>query len=235
MYNHVNKQAISLRKDLASLEENVKGAPLSLVGQITTTMTLLTKSLDEYEDLIEKERNFEKKAKHDTRLRSFKRELQEYRDTFQSLRRKRDEAISSTTKQQLFDRRVSHHGASTAVSDNPYSGVVSRGVSHDNGPHEAEDMSMSEGLYKEKNTFSRGNQQLDHILEMAGASLDELIEQNEYIKRAQRKMTDTLETLGVSKVTIRRIEKKAFEDKWIFYGGAISVFVIFYLAVKYLR
>ncbi|GME76482.1 unnamed protein product [[Candida] boidinii] len=94
---------------------------------------------------------------------------------------------------------------------------------------------MQEGLYKEQSILQRGDEQLDAILEMGQQAFTDLVEQNEIIKKTQQKMVQSLETLGVSRETIRKIEKKAFEDKWIFYIGAILTLYFFYLILKYLR
>lgn len=89
-------------------------------------------------------------------------------------------------------------------------------------------------MHKEHSTLARGNQQLDEILEMGREAYEELVASNEYLRKFQEKITGSLLTLGVSQETIRSVEKRAFKDKWIFYGGAFFMFVLFYYLLKWL-
>ncbi|OWB69157.1 hypothetical protein B5S33_g4989 [[Candida] boidinii] len=224
------KQTQQLRKDLEVFEQDPVNTQLSTIGQITTTITQLSRILQEYDDFISKQTlNENSKLKNETRLLNFQNELSESKIKFQSLKKQREEDLAQISKNSLFNN------TSTAVSDNPYESntVVNR---HANiAAQQQSGLSMQEGLYKEQSILQRGDEQLDAILEMGQQAFTDLVEQNEIIKKTQQKMVQSLETLGVSRETIRKIEKKAFEDKWIFYIGAILTLYFFYLILKYLR
>lgn len=105
------------------------------------------------------------------------------------------------------------------MSDNPYHNQLS----------------MQEGLLKENDILRKGNQQLDDILEMGRETFEELIASNEMIRNFQNKITGSLDTLGVSRETIKIIEKRAFQDKWLFYGGAALLFFLFWYLLRWLH
>ncbi|KAH3667167.1 hypothetical protein OGAPHI_002816 [Ogataea philodendri] len=223
-----------LRKDLDQFEKDPVGAQLSLIGQITTTTTNLSRTLQDYEDYIVKQTlslNETQKIKNENRLSSLKNELLEYKLKAQSLKKQREEGLAEVNRNQLFTNR------STAISDNPYEETGVSSVTNRVGQSRQEQysgLSMQEGLQKEQSILEKSNQQLDDILEMGRLAFDDLVEQNEVVLKMKDKMSSSLQTLGVSNATIRQIEKKAFEDKWIFYVGAALTFYVMYLIWRYL-
>ncbi|ODV84563.1 glycoside hydrolase family 17 protein [[Candida] arabinofermentans NRRL YB-2248] len=243
LYNSAIKQTQQLRKDLEIFENNPINSPLSIIGQITTTITTLTRTLQDYEDYILKQTlslNESQKLKNENRLKNLKDELIEYKLKFQLFKKQREDGLNELNKNQLL-----YTNRSTAISDNPYdesngSSIVNRANAksiddqNDNESNKYSSLSMQEGLYKEQTVLEKSNQQLDDILEMGKLAFDDLIEQNEVILKMKDKMSSSLQTLGVSKATIRKIEKKAFEDKWIFYIGALITLYIMYLIYSYL-
>ena len=65
--------------------------------------------------------------------------------------------------------------------------------------------------------------------------LGDLNQQREILKSTQRKLYSVGNTLGISGDTIRMIDRRARQDKWIF-GGGVVVFVVFcWLVLHYLR
>ncbi|KAG7869840.1 hypothetical protein KL918_000044 [Ogataea parapolymorpha] len=201
---------------------------------ITTTITNLSRTLQDYEDYIVKQTlnlNESQKLKNENRLASLKNELLEYKLKTQSLKKQREEGLAEVNRNQLFANR------STAISENPYDDNNVSSVTNRGGQSRQEQLSglsMQEGLQKEQSVLERSNQQLDEILEMGRMAFDDLVEQNEVVLKMKERMSSSLQTLGVSKATIRQIEKKAFEDKWIFYIGAALTLYVMYLIWKYL-
>ncbi|KAG7874392.1 hypothetical protein KL938_005007 [Ogataea parapolymorpha] len=234
LYNNAIKQTQQLRKDLEQFEKDPTSAQLSLIGQITTTITNLSRTLQDYEDYIVKQTlnlNESQKLKNENRLASLKNELLEYKLKTQSLKKQREEGLAEVNRNQLFANR------STAISENPYDDNNVSSVTNRGGQSRQEQLSglsMQEGLQKEQSVLERSNQQLDEILEMGRMAFDDLVEQNEVVLKMKERMSSSLQTLGVSKATIRQIEKKAFEDKWIFYIGAALTLYVMYLIWKYL-
>lgn len=179
--------------------------------------------------------NEAQKTKNKGRLQTLRQEYAEYKQKIDSLRKQREEALAEANRSRLFSN------TSTAISDNPYdeSNMTSR-QSHAVSQGEqtqinaSSGMSMTDGLYKEQTSLERSNQQLDDILDMGRQAFDDLVQQNEIVGKMRDRMSSSLETMGVSRATIRKIDKKAFEDKWIFYIGAALTFLIMYLIWHYL-
>lgn len=83
--------------------------------------------------------------------------------------------------------------------------------------------------------MSSTNVQLDEYLERGRAVLGNLGHQREILKGTQKRLYSVANTLGVSGDTIRMVERKAKQDKWIFWGGAIIFFAFCWLVIHYLR
>ena len=65
--------------------------------------------------------------------------------------------------------------------------------------------------------------------------LGDLGAQREILKGTQKRLYSVANTLGVSGDTIRMVERRAKQDKWIFWVGVV-VFVLFcWLVIRYLR
>ena len=79
------------------------------------------------------------------------------------------------------------------------------------------------------------NAQLDEFLDRGRAVLGDLGQQREVLKGTQRKLYNVGTTLGISGDTIRMIERRAKQDKWIFGAGVITFFVFCYLVLRFLR
>ena len=54
------------------------------------------------------------------------------------------------------------------------------------------------------------------------------------LQRAKKKLLDIFNTLGLSNTVMRLIERRAFEDKFILWGGMAVTLFIMYLVVHYL-
>lgn len=55
------------------------------------------------------------------------------------------------------------------------------------------------------------------------------------LKGTQRRLYTVANTLGISGDTIRMVERRAKQDKWIFWGGVIVFFLFCWLVIHYLR
>lgn len=65
--------------------------------------------------------------------------------------------------------------------------------------------------------------------------LGDLGDQREMLKGTQKKLYNIGTTLGVSGDTIRMVERRAKEDKFIFWGGVVVFIVFVYLVLRWLR
>lgn len=95
------------------------------------------------------------------------------------------------------------------------------------------DYTRAEGLTREQDKLSRAGAQLDEFLERGRLVLGDLTEQKDLLKSTQRKIYSVANTLGVSNETIRMVERRARQDKRIFYGGVLVMLVSFYYILKW--
>jgi Golgi SNAP receptor complex protein 2 len=95
--------------------------------------------------------------------------------------------------------------------------------------------SREDHALREKSFFQQSNAQLDEYLERGRAVLGNLGDQREMLKGTQKKLYSVAGTLGISGDTIRMVERRAKQDKWIFWAG-VAIFVLFcWLVLHYLR
>ena len=83
--------------------------------------------------------------------------------------------------------------------------------------------------------MSSTSAQLDEFLDRGRAVLGDLGQQREMLKGTQKKLYSVANTLGVSGETIRMVERRAKEDKWIFWACVIVFFFSCWLILKLLR
>jgi len=83
--------------------------------------------------------------------------------------------------------------------------------------------------------MSSTNAALDEYLERGRAIVGELGDQREMLKGTQKKLYSVGTTLGISGDTIRMVERRAKQDKWIFWAGVIVFFGFCWLVIHYLR
>lgn len=79
------------------------------------------------------------------------------------------------------------------------------------------------------------NSQIDEFLERGRAVLGDLGQQREVLKGTQRKLYSVANTLGISGDTIRMVERRARQDKWVFWAGVVVFFVFCYFVLRWLR
>ena len=72
------------------------------------------------------------------------------------------------------------------------------------------------------------------MLNTSSAILGNLREQGGTLKGAKKKVLDVMTYLGLSNTVLRLIEKRTYQDKFIFYGGMIICCVIMLLVWRYL-
>lgn len=65
--------------------------------------------------------------------------------------------------------------------------------------------------------------------------LENLGDQRETLKRTQRRLYGVANTLGISGDTIRMVERRARQDKWIFWAGVMIFFVFCYFVLRFFK
>jgi hypothetical protein len=214
----------------------------SLLGQISASLTSFSRTLDSYADLAKTELNPSKKEKAQERITSFRAELQSFREQLKELKAQSEDVVVTTNRQELLGRRPHH----TATPDNPYSGAsIAANTSHNSweGNHGSQtSLGMNSGDHarethalREQDFFAHTNSALDDYLARGQAVLGNLGEQREMLKGTQKKLYSVANTLGVSGDTIRMVERRAKQDKWIFAGGVVVFFTFCWLCIHYLR
>lgn len=83
--------------------------------------------------------------------------------------------------------------------------------------------------------MSSTNAQLDEFLEKGRMVLGDLGQQKEMLKGTQKRLYSVANTLGISGDTIRMVERRAKQDKWIFWAGVLIFFGFCYLVIRLLR
>ena len=65
--------------------------------------------------------------------------------------------------------------------------------------------------------------------------LSDLGTQREMLKGTQKRLYDVGATLGMSGDTIRMVERRARQDKWVFWAGVVVFFAFCWLVLHFLR
>ncbi|RDW69298.1 protein transport protein BOS1 [Coleophoma cylindrospora] len=236
-FNAALKQSTSLARDLST----ASSAPItpSLLGQISASLTSFTRTLETYDNLAKAELIPSKQEKAFERLKSFRAELANYRKQFAALKSEAAEVQTSVDRAELLGRRPHN----TATPENPYSNT-SMAANSPFAPQGArkEGLSMQSGDYtrethalREQNFFANTHTALDEYLARGQAVLGDLGQQREILKGTQKRLYSVANTLGVSGDTIRMIERRAKQDKWIFWAGVVVFFLFCWLVLHFLR
>jgi hypothetical protein len=238
LFNTALKQSTSLQRDLATPPPY----STSLLGQISASLTSFSRTLDSYASLSKTELNSEKKSKAEQRLQTFRSELQSFREQFKELKLQSEEASALNNRTELLGRRPHN----TGTPDNPYSNAaIASGPAVTNSPwapKEGGSLSINSGDYtrethalREQNFFANTHTALDEYLARGQAVLGDLGQQREILKGTQKRLYSVANTLGISGDTIRMIERRTKQDKWIFWAGVVIFFGFCWLVLHYLR
>lgn len=255
LYNHAVKQRNQLQNDLSKFESDLLNSSVSLQGSISATLVSFDKTIKQLDDYISKnnnnnvtsgDANDDKISIFRIKLNDLKIENKKYQNKFKDLK-------TQYNKSQLFGSINNASGggggnSSSNTSGNPFNddnylnkrNVLSNNRYNNNNITSSYDKknllpSFYQNLQNENSIFSRGNAQLDLILEMGNNSLQDLMDQNLILNNIQNKMNKTLRTLNVSQSTIDQINKRLFKDKLIFWIALLLLFVGMYYIIKLFR
>ncbi|KAI1811688.1 V-snare-domain-containing protein [Poronia punctata] len=245
-FNSALKQSTSIKRDLVSLS-SLDGAPTpAALGSLSASLTAFSRTLDEYSNLAKQELNPAKQEKAHERMRNFRAELAEFRTQLDKLKNRRDDAAHDQNRAELLGRRpftsstpenpYAHQATTTSpdtIPTNRYGsgGVVGGGqLNMGSGDYTREAHAM-----REQNFFASTNLALDDYIARGQAVLGDLGTQRDMLKNTQRRLYSVANTLGISGDTIRMIERRAKQDKWIFWAGVITFFGFCWLVLHFLR
>ncbi|KAB8234108.1 dihydrolipoamide acetyltransferase component of pyruvate dehydrogenase [Aspergillus alliaceus] len=211
-----------------------------IIGQIAASLASLSRTVDDYSALSKKELIPEKQQKAFERVNNFRSELADYRQHFDGLRKEREQAQSVANSNELLGRRPHH----TATPENPYAqsslpqssafapSSSRGGLSFGSSPA---DYNRETHALREQSFLASTSTQLDDFLDRGRAVLADLGQQREVLKGTQRRLYSVANTLGVSGETIRKVERRAKQDKWIFWGGVLTFFLFCWAVLHFLR
>lgn len=226
-------------------------------GQINASLTSFSRTIDDYNRLAKQEMVAEKQEKAYERIKNFRNDLAEYRDQFGKLKKESDERVSPKdnhakggrltllsaqqsvqTRTELLGRRPHH----AHTPENPYASTSN--AQHSPWAPAAGPSSLGAGpsdynrethAFREQSFTQHANAQLDEFLERGRAVLADLGDQRDVLKGTQRKLYSVANTLGISGDTIRMVERRARQDKWIFWGGVVIFFLFCWLVIHFLK
>ncbi|CAJ2512574.1 Uu.00g055890.m01.CDS01 [Anthostomella pinea] len=243
-FNSALKQSTSIKRDLANLSSSSDGAPTpAALGSISAALTAFSRTLDEYNALAKQEMNPVKQDKAYDRIKNFRTELSEFRTEFANLKSQREDASHAQNRSELFGRRP----FTTSTPENPYANATpsspsstdrygsSSGAVGGQLSMGSDDYTRESHALREQDFFQNTNSALDEYIARGQAVLGDLGSQREMLKHTQKRLYSVANTLGVSGDTIRMVERRARQDKWIFCGGAIVFFAFCWLCIHYLR
>ncbi|KAL9001665.1 MAG: hypothetical protein Q9188_005369 [Gyalolechia gomerana] len=246
LFNSALKQSSAVRRDLDAFAENPAASSPALQGQISASLTSLSRTIDDYSETAKKELISAKQEKAYERIKNFRSELLDYRQTFDHLKKDREDSQTTQARTELLGRRPHH----TSTPENPYAQALPSSsplFSTTNNPRNPQSSSPSTfgaspndynretHALREQSFMSNTNTALDEYLERGRAVLGDLGQQKEILKGTQKRLYSVANTLGVSGETIRMVERRAKQDKWIFWAGVVVFFGFCWLVLHYLR
>lgn len=178
-----------------------------------------------------------------TRVKKFREDLSGFRNKIDALKKAREDAQHQTNRAELLGRRPYN---ADATPENPYANAPTTTTSSTFGQRHtsaaAPPMNMGSAdeareahAFREQNFFNNTNQALDDYIARGQAVLGDLGQQREMLKNTQKRLYSVGNTLGISGETIRMVERRARQDKWIFWAGVIIFFGFCWLVLHYLR
>jgi Golgi SNAP receptor complex protein 2 len=97
------------------------------------------------------------------------------------------------------------------------------------------DVTRESHALREQSFMANTHTALDEYLARGQAVLGELADNREILKGTQKRLYSVANTLGISGDTIRMVERRAKQDKWIFGVGVVVFFTFCWLVLHYLR
>lgn len=239
-YNSALRQSKALRSDLDSL--NAKGVLTPAeIGKVSASLASFSKIVEEYNHLARQELVQKKQDEAFERVKRFRHDLSDFRSLVDGLKKTREDVQHQTNRSELLGRRRYN-----ATPENPYANASTTAPNPNFPPRQSSlaggplttgssDELRESHAFREQNMFANTNQALDDYIARGQAVLGDLGQQREMLKNTQKRLYNVANTLGVSGDTIRMVERRAREDKWIFFAGAIVFFLFCWLVLHYLR
>jgi len=111
--------------------------------------------------------------------------------------------------------------------------LLSRRFTH-NSHSESDTAILIDHSLQHNTSLQNANRGIDDIIRSGTSILDNMRDQRNTLKGAHKRMMDIANTLGLSNTTMRFIEKRASEDKYILIGGMVVTTIIIIILIIYL-
>ncbi|KAL1140815.1 hypothetical protein AAG570_000743 [Ranatra chinensis] len=111
--------------------------------------------------------------------------------------------------------------------------LLSRRFTHNSARSESDTTILIDHSLQHNMSIQNANRGVDDLLKSGTNILENMRDQRHTLKNAHRRMMDIANTLGLSNTTMRLIEKRALEDKYILIGGMFLTSVIIILLIIY--
>ncbi|RMZ71813.1 transport BOS1 [Pyrenophora seminiperda CCB06] len=252
LFNSALRQSTSIRKDLDQFADAASPSP-HVQAQLNASLTSFARTIDDYGKLARQEPVQTKADKAQERLKTFRAELDEYRASFKRIKAANEDIQTSEARTELLGRRPHN----TATPENPYAqsnlaatasqysafapaqpyspNAPYRPNSYSAGAPQRGDYDREGHVLRENTFFNKTSEQLDDFLDRGRAVLGDLGQQRDMLKGTQRRLYTVANTLGISGDTIRMVERRAKQDKWIFWAGVVVFFLFCWLVIHFLR
>lgn len=218
LFNNAVKQQSIVVSQLEQLRAAPEDAPNVAFGRVSSSLTAFQRAIDAYASAANNELVVDKKQQAQDRVLKFREEMVKFREELRSLKSKKEDLVMQQSRNELF-----HRGGEAQAGENPFAQQSQQSIRRD------------EGLSRESDVLGRASSQLDEFIEQGRLALGDLAEQNEMLKKTGAGMRKVANTLGISNETIRKIQRRARGDKYIFYGGCLFTFICFILIIRWLR
>ena len=100
-------------------------------------------------------------------------------------------------------------------------------------PNDGETSILVDAELQHHQSMNGAHRNMDDILSTGSGILSSLRTQRVTLKGAHKKMLDVANTLGLSNTVIRLIDRRAYQDRYILFGGMVVTVIIMLLIWKY--
>ncbi|XP_075236170.1 golgi SNAP receptor complex member 2 [Lycorma delicatula] len=209
LYHQTNRLVQETQQCFQQLENNKGGNTQNIEAEIQARIDSITSNCERLDILVHKEpvgRRHNAKIRVD-QLKYDNQHLQAALRMHQHevIRRRQEES----EREELLNRRFTHNSATQDTTI-----FIDHSLQHN--------MSLQ-----------NANRGVDDLLKSGSSILDSLKDQRVTLKGARKRLIDIASTLGLSNTTMRFIEKRAFQDKFVLLGGMFFTCLIIMIVVMY--
>ncbi|TFY66096.1 hypothetical protein EVG20_g4992 [Dentipellis fragilis] len=228
------RQTNSIQADLERLRNGEANA--SILGQVSASLTGLSRTIDDYDSMARREMIKAKQEKASTRLQKFRNDYAELKKELERMTHEHSDAQRAELLSGANSARARglRHPATLPPPGSTLNPPDDLSESPFRTPTPSYMGATREQHALHEHTFIQNTEaRLDDFLAQGREVLDNLVDQRNMLKGTQRRLLDAANTLGLSRDVIGWIERRSTQDMYIFLAGAVFTFVCFYFIWKY--